>query len=132
MVNRLETILKDINGGLRVTLIYEVFPGSGVLRRQAIVENTSTTGLVVENLQSGVVEVPANADYRLTYSAGRWAGEWQLQQENLAQGKKILESREGTTSHRMNPWFATGRWGGDPSPRARSGMARSDGPATGR
>ena len=104
--NRLEAILKDINGGLRVELVYEVFPGSGVLRRQAIVENTSPTNVTIENLQSGAIEVPPNADYRLTYSAGRWAGEWQLQQENLAQGKKILESREGTTSHRMNPWFA--------------------------
>ena len=104
--NRLEAILKDINGGLRVTLVYEVFPGSGVLRRQAIVENTSPSNITIENLQSGVIEVPSQADYRLTYSAGRWAGEWQLQQETLAQGKKILESREGTTSHRMNPWFA--------------------------
>lgn len=104
--NRLEAILKDINGGLRVTLVYEVFPGSGVLRRQAIVENSSPANVTIENLQSGVVEVPPNVDYRLTYSAGRWAGEWQLQQETLAQGKKVLESREGTTSHRMNPWFA--------------------------
>jgi len=104
--NRLEAVLKDIKGGLRVTLTYEVFPNSGVLRRQATVENASASNVTIENLQAGVVEVPPNVDYRLTYAAGHWAGEWQLQQENLAQGKKVLESREGTTSHRMNPWFA--------------------------
>ncbi|MGD0577941.1 MAG: alpha-galactosidase, partial [Bryobacteraceae bacterium] len=110
--NRLEVVLRDVGAdakaasALRVTLVYEVFPGSAVLRRQASVENTGSAAITVENLQAGAVEVPPNRDYRLTYTAGRWAGEWQLQHETLAQGKKVLESREGTTSHRLNPWFA--------------------------
>ena len=98
---------------MSVTLVYEVFPNSGVLRRQAIVENTSTPNVTIENLQAGVIEMPPQADYRLTYSAGRWAGEWQIQQENLAQGKKVLESREGTTSHRYESLVRSGRGCGD-------------------
>src|SRR6266568_3914854 len=40
---------------------------------------------------------------------GRWAGEWQLQSENLQIGKRVIESRRGSTGVEANPWFAIDR-----------------------
>jgi alpha-galactosidase len=44
--------------------------------------------------------------YTLNYLTGRWAGEWNLTQETLHPGARVLESRRGSTSHQANPWFA--------------------------
>ena len=53
----------------------------------------------------------ASDGYRLRYLSGRWAGEWQLNQEPVHTGVKVLESRRGSTSHQTNPWFALDRDG---------------------
>ena len=50
------------------------------------------------------IRLPADA------SAGQFAGETQVYQENVSPGKKIFESRRGITSHHANPFFALD-WG---------------------
>jgi alpha-galactosidase len=48
-------------------------------------------------------------DYQLRYLTGRWAGEWDLQQQAMHPGKIVLESRRGSTGDQNNPWFAIER-----------------------
>jgi len=97
---------KDINYDLFVTLTYRVFPRHDIIRKNTLIENQTKQALVVESAQSGVWYVPPGVGYRLTYLPGRWAGENQVTQEVIHQGKKVLESRRMVTSHQMNPYFA--------------------------
>jgi len=102
----LEIRLKDIQYDLFVKLIYKVFPGEDIIRKQAVIENRTPQLVTVESAQSGVWYVPEGEGYRLTYLTGRWANETQLIREPIHPGKKVLESRRGNTSHNLNPWFA--------------------------
>jgi len=103
--------LKDIERDLLVQLRYTVYPKTGLIGREALVENRTGKPVVVENAQSGAAYVPRGDGYRLRYLSGRWAGEWQLNQEPVHTGVKVLESRRGSTSHQTNPWFALDRDG---------------------
>jgi alpha-galactosidase len=109
--NTLTVTLKDIERPLFVHLRYTVYPQSGIIRRESIIENRTDKPLVIESAQSGVFNVPRGDGYRLRYLTGRWAGEWQLNEEPVHVGLKVLESRRGSTSHQTNPWFALDRDG---------------------
>ena len=98
--------LKDIRYDLFVNLTYRVFPREDIIRKQAVIENRTAQVATIESAQSGVWQVPQGDGYRLSYLAGRWAGETQLICEPIHQGKVVLESRRGNTSHQLNPWFA--------------------------
>lgn len=107
----LELKLKDIKYDLFVTLIYRVYASEDIVRKSARIENRTKQAVTIESAQSGVWYLPRNQKYRLTYVAGRWAGEDQIQQEAVHQGTVILQSRRGNTSHQMNPWFAIDEFG---------------------
>ena len=102
----LKVKLKDIQYNLSVTLIYRVYAAEDIIRKTAEIENGTQQVVTLESAQSGAWYLPRGGAYRLTYAAGRWAGEDQLQQEPIRQGKVVLESRRGNTSHQQNPWFA--------------------------
>src|SRR5262249_28331564 len=111
----LNVTLKDIERELFVQLRYKVYAKTGIIRRLAVVENHTGKPVVVENAQSGAFYVPRGDGYRLRYLSGRWAGEWQLNEEPVHTGVKVLESRRGSTSHQTNPWFALDRDGNNDS-----------------
>jgi alpha-galactosidase len=102
----LEIVLKDISSDLFVTLAYRLYSAYDVIERTARVENRTGQSMVVESAQSAVWTLPQGQNYRLSYLHGYWAGETQLAQEPIRQGKKVLESRRGNTSGQANPWFA--------------------------
>jgi alpha-galactosidase len=107
----LTVTLKDIERELFVRLRYTVYPKTGIIRREAAIENRTGKAVVVEDARSGVFYLPRGDGYRLRYLSGRWAGEWQLNEEPVHAGVKVLESRRGSTSHQTNPWFALDRDG---------------------
>src|SRR5580765_4881152 len=107
----LTVTLKDIERELFVRLRYSVYPKSGIIRREAVIENRTGKAVLVEDARSGVFYLPRGDGYRLRYLSGRWAGEWQLNEEPVHTGVKVLESRRGSTSHQTNPWFALDRDG---------------------
>jgi alpha-galactosidase len=102
----LEIHTQDIRYALGVDLLYRVYPRSGIVEKRSVIRNRTGQPVTVESAQSGVWYVPAGEGYRLSYLTGRWAGETQLRREPVEPGKKVLESRRGTTSHFLNPWFA--------------------------
>ncbi|HTX35024.1 MAG TPA: alpha-galactosidase [Bryobacteraceae bacterium] len=104
--NTLRIELKDIGYDLGVTLRYQVFPETGVIRKSALIRNGTRQPLTLESAQSGAWNLPRGEGYRLTYLSGRWAGEWQINREPVHPGMKVIESRRGSTSHQANPWFA--------------------------
>jgi alpha-galactosidase len=102
----LEIFLKDIQDDVCVKLEYRVYPHDDIIRKQTEIQNRTRQTLALESAQSGVWAMPQGAGYRLSYLAGRWAGETQLTRVPVHQGKIVLESRRGNTSHQLNPWFA--------------------------
>lgn len=109
--NRLSIVMKDISREVYVTLQYEADAETGILRRSAVVENRTEAPFIIEQIAAGTWNLPRGTDYRLRYLTGRWAGEWNLQEQPVNPGKVVLESRRGTTGAQNNPWFAIDRSG---------------------
>ena len=98
-------VLKDIKRRIYVTLHYEMDPKSGILARSATIENREAQAVMVEQAAAAAWALPTGA-YTLNYLTGRWAGEWNLTQEPVQAGERVIESRRGSTGHQANPWFA--------------------------
>ena len=103
--NDLEITLKDEMSALFVHLHYRVYPDNGIIERSARIENRTSEAVTVESAQSAAWTLPDDHSYQLHYLTGRWAGEWQLQSESLQVGKRVIESRRGSTGNDANPWF---------------------------
>jgi alpha-galactosidase len=65
--------------------------------------------LIAEQAAAATYALPRGTNYQLHYLTGRWSGEWQLQSRPITQGSTTLESRIGSTSAAINPWFAVTR-----------------------
>jgi alpha-galactosidase len=104
--NDLDISLKDIRDDIEVVLHYHVYPDTGILRRSSTILNHTAQTVTLESAQSAVWNLPEGTGYRLSYLSGRWAAETQLNREPIHEGMKVIESREGHTSHNFNPWFA--------------------------
>lgn len=107
--NTLNVVMKDISLNVYVTLEYRMDPETGILRRRATIENKTQAPFTIEEAFSGTWNLPRGAGYQLRYPTGRWAGEWNLQEQSIHEGKTVLESRRGSTGHQNNPWFAIER-----------------------
>lgn len=109
----LTVTLKDIQRPIFVRLQYTIYPETGMVLRQATIENRSAEPVMIENAQSGTWYLPRGDRYRLRYLAGQWGGEWQLKEEPVGIGSRLLESRTGSTGDYANPWFALDLQGSD-------------------
>ena len=109
--DNLEITLKDEGSPLLVHLHYRVYADSSIIERSARIENRTSEAVTLESAQSAAWTLPPSRSYRLHYLTGRSAGEWQLQSENLQVGKRVIESRRGSTGNEANPWFAIDRVG---------------------
>jgi alpha-galactosidase len=109
--NRLLIVMKDIQLEVYVTLEYELDAETGILRRSATIENRTKESFTIEQVASGTWNLPRGTDYRLRYLTGRWAAEFNVQQQPVRPGKTVLESRRGSTGAQNNPWFAIDRAG---------------------
>jgi alpha-galactosidase len=103
--NGFDVVLKDISRQIYVTLHYAMDPQTGILARSATIENRETAPVTIEQAAAAAWARPP-AHYTLNYLTGRWAGEWNLTQETLQHGARVLESRRGSTGSQANPWFA--------------------------
>lgn len=104
--NRLSIVMKDISREVYVTLEYQADAETGILRRSAEIDNRTDAPFTIEQVAAGTWNLPCGTHYRLRYLTGRWAGEWNVQQQPIHPGKTVLESRRGTTGQQNNPWFA--------------------------
>jgi alpha-galactosidase len=102
----LDITLKDDISPLYVHLHYRVYTDNGIIERSARIENRTSDTVTLESAQSASWTLPEDRPYRLHYLTGRWAGEWQFQSEKLQTGKRVIESRRGSTGNEANPWFA--------------------------
>src|SRR3984957_8143046 len=104
----LEVDLADTAYPLRVTLAYRVYDGFDVLDRWATLRHdgdADSPPVVIRQAHSANWQLPPRGGWRLRYLHGGWGAENQLAQTALTPGKVVLESRRGTSSHQLNPWF---------------------------
>jgi len=114
-ISTLEIDFADVSYDLLVTLCYRVYDDFDVLERWASVRLADSPGsaepagaagaAVVRQVHSANWWMPARDSWRLRYLHGGWGAETQLTSTVLSPGKLVLESRRGTTSHQLNPWF---------------------------
>ena len=104
--NHLQVELKPKDYPFHVVLHYEVYPEFDLINRWVEVANKGEEKILIENIQSAVWHLPHQHKYRLTHIAGSWGAEWQVKEEFLDQGEKILESRTGISGHEHVPYFA--------------------------
>ncbi len=103
--NGFDVVLKDISREIYVTLHYAIDPATGIIARSATIRNREAASVTVEQAAAAAFALP-RGQYTLNYLTGRWAGEWNLNQEAIHPGARVLESRRGSTGHQNNPWFA--------------------------
>ncbi|WP_263378590.1 alpha-galactosidase [Granulicella paludicola] len=101
--------VKDIERAVFVDLHYSIDPATGIIGRWAVIENKTSTPIMIEAAAAATWNLPRDTDYSLRYLTGRWAGEWQLQKQAILPGETVLQSKRGSTSHQNNPWFAIER-----------------------
>nr|WP_084080335.1 alpha-galactosidase [Edaphobacter aggregans] len=101
--------LKDISRDVFVELHYSMDASTGVLGRSAVILNRTKAPVMIEQAAAASWNLPVGSDYRLRYLSGRWAAEWTLNEQKIAPGKTVLESRRGSTGHQNSPWFAIER-----------------------
>lgn len=104
--NELTIIMKEENYQLTVKVHYKIIYDHDLIERSIQIQNNGTSDIVIEQLMGAIWHFPIKPEYRITYLAGLSRGETQIRQEFLQEGKKVLESRQGRTSHQLNPWFA--------------------------
>jgi alpha-galactosidase len=98
--------MKDEYYNMEVDLVYRIIEEFDLIERHCIIRNTGEDSFLMENAGSAVWNIPNPDNSKLTYVSGKWAGESQLRQYSLTEGKFVLESRKGFTSPNFNPWFA--------------------------
>lgn len=107
--DKLSIVMKDISREVYVTVHYAMDPETGILRRSAEIENRTDAPFTIEQVAAGTYNLPRCTDYHLHFVTGRWAGEWNVQDEAIRGGKIVLESRRGSTGSQNNPFFAIDR-----------------------
>ena len=103
--------MHDISRAIDVKLIYKIDERTGILARSAEITNNTQGPVTVVQAESGTWNLPASTDYMLRYLAGRWGGEFQVQNRAIQPGATVLESRRGMTGHQFSPWFAVAQNG---------------------
>lgn len=101
----LELVLEDRFSGLEVTLSYTAFADHDAICRSARLVNGGNGSLRILRALSASVDMK-KADHDLVWLAGAWGREAQIKRRKLAQGKTMIESRRGTSSHQANPFIA--------------------------
>lgn len=104
-VETLEVICEDKAAGIRVYLYYSIFADYGVIARHQRVENIGKQIVMVQNVQSISLELPAR-DYDFLSLYGTHAKEGNINRFALHRGIQRIESVRGSSSPQHQPFFA--------------------------
>lgn len=101
----LEIICEDDTAGIRVYLYYSVFADSGIIARYQRVENIGEQTVMLQNVQSISLELPARSyDFLSLY--GTHAKEGNINRFSLHRGIQRIESVRGSSSPQHQPFLA--------------------------
>lgn len=101
----LEVVCEDETVGIRVYLYYSIFKDLGIIARHQKVENTGTQTVILQNVQSISLELPAR-DYDFLSLYGTHAKEANVSRFPVHHGIQKIESVRGSSSPQHQPFFA--------------------------
>ena len=104
-LERLTFRYKNSYSDLYAALVYDVYADYDIISRYARINNQGDN-VIIENLKSGTAVIPQLPDYRVKYLTGKWAGEFQVNDQYLTTGSFTMQSRCGNTGPHFNPAFA--------------------------
>ncbi len=100
----LEITLKDDFYHLELRLIYTVFSACDVITRRCVLVNHDKETVTIEKMMSLQLDIPKK-DYILSTFDGLWARERHQNDKELISGSYMIESLNGTSSNRHNPFI---------------------------
>ena len=100
----LEITLKDTLKGLKVVLLYTAFNKMDAITRSVKVINEGTENIVLEKVLSASVDFETS-DYDFLDFHGGWGKERFLERTSLHHGVQSIDSKRGSSSHQLNPFF---------------------------
>lgn len=100
----LRVYLKDEYSGIRITLIYTVFPESDVITKSLIIDNLSEESIVIRRAMSNLLDIN-KVGLTLTTFRGAWTREMKRYTDKVMSGTYVNSSYTGTSSNRSNPFF---------------------------
>ena len=101
----LEIILRDALLGLKVLLRYSIFEDSDAIIRSVTAINEGSQKLYLEKILSASLDMD-NEEYQLFTLHGSWARERRITGRKVSEGKHIVGSLRGETSHQNQPFLA--------------------------
>lgn len=101
----LEVILSDDTAKIKLHLYYTIFQDESVLMRHQVVENAGRAPVLVENIQSFSLELPAR-EYDCLVLYGTHAKEANVERFPLHHGVQRIESVRGSSSPQYQPFTA--------------------------
>ncbi len=100
----LEITLVDKLKGLKVILMYTAYAHIDVITRSVRVINESQDDIILEKVLSASVDFET-ADYDFMDFHGGWGKERYLERTPLRHGVQSIDSKRGSSSHQLNPFF---------------------------
>lgn len=101
----LEIICEDNQAKIRLYLYYSIFAEKGIVLRHQKIENYGDQTIMIQNIQSMSLELPAQ-DYEFLSLYGTHAKEANIQRFPLHYGIQKIESTRGSSSPQHQPFFA--------------------------
>lgn len=97
--------LKDEVSDVEVTLFYTIFKELAIIARSVKVTNCGQEPLTLKKVASMQLDL-LQQDLEVISLPGAHANERHIQREAVGQGRKVFESRRGSSSHQMNSFIA--------------------------
>ena len=97
-----------MNYGCEVKLNYTAYPDSDIIARSVSVCNTGEDFVRIDRLLSMELALPGDG-YSILNCSGSWGREQQLSLDPITAGRKVFESKLGTTGFAHQPYFAATR-----------------------
>lgn len=101
----LEIICEDETAGIRVYMYYSIFAHKGIIARCQKVENIGNQIVMLQNIQSISMELPAR-QYDFLSLYGTHAKEGNISRFPIHHGVQKIESVRGSSSPQYQPFFA--------------------------
>ncbi|MBO4902059.1 MAG: alpha-galactosidase [Lachnospiraceae bacterium] len=108
--------LTERSKGVRLDLIYTVFPACDVITRRAVLYNDEEASFTIRRLLSMQLDL-RSADYKMITFGGNWGREMEKHETNITHGLHVNHTQTGVSSNRNNPFVmvvsskTTERWG---------------------
>lgn len=98
-----EIVLEEEISHAELILTFSMLDSLDVIVRSTKIVNPTEKDIVIERMFSLTLDLPSSA-YDLIHFPGDWATERNISRQSLKQGKIVVESEFGTSSHMENPF----------------------------